>query len=210
MRAAHIAGVSINQTVGDWTGNYQRISQALNLARSKGAKLVVFPEMCIPGYSLGDRLIMEGTLERSWKMLMDLKRHTKGLVAAFGLPIRHRDVIYNVVAVVANQQLVGLVPKENLATGDVQYENRWYSGWPRTRVEQYLDEKGLTVPIGGLVFQAKGLGRFAFEICEDGWKGIRPGSAYTLSGAHIIANPSASWFVIGKHSTRRAMVEQTS
>ena len=68
-------------------------------------------------------------LERSWKMLMDLKRHTRSCV--FGLPIRHRDVIYNVVAVVANQQLVGLVPKENLATGDVQYENRWYSGWPR-------------------------------------------------------------------------------
>ena len=210
MRSAHIAGVSINQTVGDWTGNYQRLTNALQVARSKGAKLVVFPEMCIPGYSLGDRLIMEGTLERSWKMLMALKAHTSGLVAAFGLPIRHRDVIYNVVAVVANRTLVGMVPKENLATGDVQYENRWYSGWPRTRVEAYIDEDGQETPIGGLVFQAKGLGRFAFEICEDGWKGIRPGSAYTLSGAHIIANPSASWFVIGKHSTRRSMVEQTS
>ena len=86
MRSAHIAGVSINQTVGDWTGNYQRLTNALQVARSKGAKLVVFPEMCIPGYSLGDRLIMEGTLERSWKMLMALKAHTSGLVAAFGLP----------------------------------------------------------------------------------------------------------------------------
>ena len=108
-------------------------------------------------------------------MLMALKAHTSGLVAAFGLPIRHRDVIYNVVAVVANRTLVGMVPKENLATGDVQYENRWYSGWPRTRVEAYIDEDGQETPIGGLVFQAKGLGRFAFEICEDGWKGIRPG-----------------------------------
>ena len=29
--------------------------------------------------------------------------------------------------------------------------------------------------------------------------GIRPGSFYALAGAHILCNPSASWFVLGKH-----------
>ena len=42
MRSAHIAGVSINQTVGDWTGNYQRLTNALQVARSKGASLWSF------------------------------------------------------------------------------------------------------------------------------------------------------------------------
>lgn len=210
MLTAHVAAVSINQTVGDWTGNFQRITKATQEAKSRGAKLIVFPEMCLSGYSLGDRLLMAGTLNRSWDMLMDLRPHSSGVVLALGLPIRHRDVIYNVVAILADRKLVGIVPKENLATGDVQYENRWYAGWPRTRVEKFIYDETHEVPIGGLVFAAKGLGRFAFEICEDGWKGIRPGSAYTLSGAHIIANPSASWFVTGKHQTRRSMVEQTS
>ena len=60
------------------------------------------------------------------------------------------------------------------------------------------------------MFSTRGIGCFAIEICEDGWKGIRPGSVYTLAGAHIVANPSASWFTIGKHRIRRSMVEQIS
>jgi NAD+ synthase (glutamine-hydrolysing) len=209
-QTAHVAAIAINQTVGDWTGNKRRIRAAITEAKSRGAKLLVFPEMCIPGYSLGDRLLMNGTLDRSWRVLDDLKTSSEGCILALGLPIRHRDVLYNVVAILSNGKILGIVPKENLAIGDVQYENRWYSGWPRTRVEDFTSVTGEKIPIGGLMFNASGLGKFAIEVCEDGWKGIRPGSAYTLAGAHIVANPSASWFTIGKHRIRRSMVEQIS
>jgi NAD+ synthase (glutamine-hydrolysing) len=209
-KSAHVAVASINQTVGDWAGNTARIAEVLADARTRGARLVVFPEMCIPGYSLGDRLLMRGTLTRSWQALKELAAQTQGVVALLGLPIRHRDVLYNCVAVVANGRVAGIVPKENLATGDVQYENRWFSGWPRHRVETFVADDGEEIPMGGLLFQASGLGRFAIEICEDGWKGMRPGSVYALSGAHLIANPSASWFTLGKHRVRRTMVEQIS
>ena len=209
-RTAHVAVASLNQTVGDWSGNRDRIVRVLQEARRRGARLVVLPEMCIPGYSLGDRLLMRGTLTRSWAVLEELRAETAGMVVLLGLPISHGDVLYNVVAVVADGQIVGLVPKENLATGDVQYENRWFSGWPHTRIDSYLSPSGASIPMGGLVFEADGLGRFALEVCEDGWKGIRPGSAYALAGATIIANPSASWFVLGKHRIRRQMVEQIS
>jgi NAD+ synthase (glutamine-hydrolysing) len=209
-QTAHVAVIAINQTVGDWTGNKRRIEIAIKEATKRGSKLLVFPEMCVPGYSLGDRLLMNGTLDRSWKMIEELREASHDCILMLGLPIRHRDVLYNVVAVISNGNIWGLVPKENLAIGDVQYENRWYSGWPRTRVEEFTSPTGEVIPIGGLLFHAPGLGRFAIEVCEDGWKGIRPGSAYTLAGAHIIANPSASWFTIGKHRIRRNMVEQIS
>jgi NAD+ synthase (glutamine-hydrolysing) len=208
--AAHVAAASLNQTVGDWTGNQARIVAAIEQARSAGARLLTLPEMCIPGYSLGDRLMMRGTLERSWSSLQALLPFTQGMVVLVGLPVRHGDVLYNVVAVCADGRLVGLVPKENLATGDVQYENRWFSGWTHGHVESHRTPEGLVVPIGSMVFEAMGLGRFAVEVCEDGWKGIRPGSVAALSGALIVANPSASWFVLGKHRVRRAMVEQIS
>jgi len=208
--AAHVGAASINQTVGDWSGNRARIVEVLEAARGRGIRFLVLPEMCIPGYSLGDRLMMRGTLDRSWAMLCDLLPETRGMVALFGLPIRHRDVLYNCVAVCADGALVGLVPKENLATGDVQYENRWFSGWPPGHVETFTDEHGNETPFGSLLFEAKGIGRFGVEVCEDGWKGIRPGSIYALAGAHIIANPSASWFTLGKHRVRRRMVEQIS
>ncbi|MEQ1571589.1 MAG: NAD(+) synthase [Myxococcota bacterium] len=204
--AAHVGAASINQTVGDWVGNVARIREVIDAARARGVRLLVLPEMCIPGYSLGDRLMMRGTIDRSRRALDELVPATAGMVVLLGLPLRHRDVLYNVVAVVADGRLCGFVPKENLATGDVQYENRWFSGWPRGRVERTDD--GL--PIGALLFEAHGIGRFAVEVCEDGWKGIRPGSVYALAGAHVIANPSASWFTLGKHRVRRSMVSQIS
>ncbi len=205
--AAHVAAASLDQTVGDWVGNARRIRAAATEARRRGARLLVLPEMCIPGYSLGDRLVMRGTVDRSWAALRELLPASEGLVLAVGLPIRRRDALYDTVAVLADGRLAALVPKENLATGDVQYENRWFSGWPRGQVEERDTDLG-TVPFGSVVLEAAGLGRFGIEICEDGWKGLRPGSLYALAGAHVVANPSASWFTIGKHRIRRQMVRQ--
>ncbi len=213
--SARIAAATLNQTVGDWTGNTRRIAAVITEARQRGVRLLVLPEMCIPGYSLGDRLLMRGTLDRSWRCLEDLAQLTQGIVVLMGLPVRHRDVVYNVVAVVANGRVEALVPKENLATGDVQYENRWFSGWTRGHVEDFTlphvrGAERRSIPIGSLLFEADGIGRFGVEVCEDGWKGNRPGSMYALAGAGIVANPSASWFVLGKHRVRRDMCVQVS
>lgn len=209
-RAAHVAAASINQTVGDWSGNHRRIVEVIAAARARGVKLLTLPEMCIPGYSLGDRLLMRGTLERSWQMLEELAAKTDDMVVIVGLPIRLRGVLHNCAAVLADGHVVGLVPKHNLATGDVQYENRWYAGWPMGRSDIYEGPDGSAIPVGSLVFDAAGIGRFAIEICEDGWMGLRPGSVYALAGAQILLNPSASWFTIGKHRIRKGMVEQIS
>lgn len=210
-RRAHVAAASLNQTVGDWEGNRSRIVAAIEEARRRGAKLLLLPELCVPGYSLGDRLLRHGTLLRSWLSTKALLPHTTGMVVVVGLPIRHRDTVYNAAAVLADGRVVGLVAKEYLATGDVQYENRWYAGWAGDRLETWLAPDGITeLPIGRQVFDAPGLGRFAVEICEDGWKGFRPGSMCALAGAHMVLNPSASWFVLGKHAIRRRLVTQIS
>ncbi len=207
---AHVAVAALNQTVGDWSGNTRRMVEAVRGARTLGARLLVLPEICIPGYSLGDRLPRQGTLARSWKALMSLAGQSQGMVVCAGLPVSHKGVLFNTMAVVADGLVVGLVAKENLATGDVEYESRWYSGWPHGRVETFEAPDGSEIPMGSLVFEADGLGRFALEICEDGWKGIRPGSRYALAGAEIVCNPSASWFVLGKHAARKRLVEQAS
>jgi len=209
-RFAHVAAASLNQTVGDWEGNKRRILEVIFVARERGARLLALPEMCIPGYSLGDRLLMRGTLDRSWEMLRWIQSETDGIVACVGLPVRHRGVLHNAVAVLADGRLAGIVAKGHLATGDVQYENRWYQGWTRGIVEQFECPDGGEVPIGHLIFDAPGLGRFGIEICEDGWKGLRPGSLDALAGAQILLNPSASWFTVGKHRVRRRIVTQVS
>ena len=59
---AHVGAASLNQTVGDWSGNAARIRAVIAEARERGVRLLALPELCIPGYSLGDRLVMRGTL----------------------------------------------------------------------------------------------------------------------------------------------------
>ena len=207
---AHIAAASLNQTVGDWVGNEARIRAVIAAARATGARLLLLPEMCLPGYSLGDRLLRVGTIERSWAMLSRLRDATAGMAVAVGLPIQYEGVVYNAMALVADGAILGLAAKENLATGDVQYENRYYLSWPHGRLVDYRGPDGTTVPLGTQMFHLNGLGTVAFEICEDAWKGLRPGSTYALAGAEILLNPSASWFTIGKHRLRRRLVEQIS
>ncbi len=207
---AHLAAASLNQTVGDWEGNERRIREAIAEARRVGAKLLLLPEMCIPGYSLGDRLLRVGTIERSWERMVRLLDATDGLAVAVGLPVQYEGVLYNAMALLADRKVVGLVAKENLATGDVQYENRYFLPWSHGRLVDHRGPDGMSVALGTQMFQLPDLGRVAFEICEDGWKGLRPGSTYALAGAEILLNPSASWFTVGKHRLRRRLVAQVS
>ncbi|HWE37383.1 MAG TPA: NAD(+) synthase [Isosphaeraceae bacterium] len=207
---AHLAVASVNQTVGDWRGNDRRIREVVAEARGAGVRLLLLPEMCIPGYSLGDRLLRMGTIERSWAGLVNLADATRGIAVAVGLPILFEGVVYNAMGLLADGALVGLVAKANLATGDVEYENRYFQAWPHGRRVDYRGPDGLAAPLGTQMFELPGLGTIGFEICEDAWKGIRPGSTYALAGAEILLNPSASWFTIGKHRVRRRMVEQIS
>ena len=207
---AHVAVASINQTVGDWSGNEARIREVIKAARDQGVKLLVLPEMCISGYSLGDRLLRLGTINRSWHHLMRLCDTTPGIAVGVGLPLRFEGVLYNAMALLANGRLAGIVCKENLATGDVEYENRYFAPWQRGRILDFITPDNTSTTLGTQLFELPGLGTVAFEICEDAWKGIRPGSIYALAGAEILMNPSASWFTIGKHQVRRRMVQQIS
>jgi len=207
---AHLAAASLNQTVGDWEGNERRIRVVIAEARQAGARLLLLPEMCVPGYSLGDRLLRVGTIERSWDLMIRLAGATAGMAVAVGLPVQFEGVLYNAMALLADGVLVGLAAKENLATGDVQYENRYFLPWPHGRLVDYRGPDGTIAPLGTQMFHLPGLGTVAFEICEDAWKGLRPGSTYALAGAEILLNPSASWFTIGKHKRRRRLVAQLS
>ncbi len=208
--ALRLATASLDVTVGDHAGNLARCRRAVDEARRRGAALLALPEMALSGYSLGDRVFHADTVARAWASLEALAADVHDLVVTVGLPVRHGGALLDVVAVLASGRVHALVPKENLATGEVEYETRWFQAWRRGRVEPFQPPTGEPVPLGHLVFEAGGIGRFAVEVCEDGWKGNRPGSLAALAGATVVINASASWFVVGKQARRRRLVEAVS
>ena len=51
MQAKDIWIAQLNPTVGDIRGNLKRMLESIQQAKKAGAKLIVFPELCVSGYT---------------------------------------------------------------------------------------------------------------------------------------------------------------
>ena len=131
------------------------------------------------------------------------------MVVSLGLPVLHRNALFNCACLAVNGRIAGFVAKRFLAGEGLHYEPRWFKPWPRG-VRETVTLDGADYPIGDLVFDCGGV-RIGFEICEDAWVAARPGGAiWPLAGTDIILNPSASHFAFGKFEVRKRMVIEGS
>jgi len=208
MKHIQVAAAVLNQIPLDWPGNQARILSALQQARTQEAAILCLPELCLTGYGCEDAFHSANTVQRAWNMLQDLLPAPKGLIVSVGLPVLHRNALYNTAALVVDGQIAGFVAKRFLAGDGIHYEPRWFKPWP-AEVRDELLVDGQSFPIGDLVFECGGV-RIGFEICEDAWVANRPGAALALLATDIILNPSASHFAFGKIEVRKRFVLEGS
>jgi NAD+ synthase (glutamine-hydrolysing) len=204
-----IAGASLNQTPLDWEGNTSRVLQAIATAQKQNVDILCFQELCISGYGCEDLHLSDWLSERAWKELEKIAGHCDhNMVVCIGLPVRIEDRTFNGACVIRNKQLLGIALKQNLARDGVHYEPRWFEPWSPGVVSQ-IDRSGIQVPVGDLIFEAKGI-KFGFEICEDAWRKERPGKRLLERKVDLIINPSASHFALGKSDLRETLVATSS
>jgi NAD+ synthase (glutamine-hydrolysing) len=168
--------------------------------------LVVFPELTLSSYAIDDLLLQHALLERVEQALAEVVAASADLdpVLVVGAPLRRADKLYNCAVVIAQGQILGVVPKSFLPNYREFYEKRHFAHGRGCR--------GLTIKLAGqqvpfgtdLVFAAANLPgfRFAVEICEDFWAPIPPGMTAALAGALILCNLSASPVTIGRADDR--------
>jgi len=209
MSTLKIGGATVNQTPLDWEGNFQNLTNALFEAKKAKVEILCFPELCITGYGSEDLFLSMWYPQKALTYLQKLIPHVEKMTICVGLPIRTENLIYNCVAVIENQELLGIVAKQFLAIDGVHYENRWFTPWTSGKTISY-DFYGKDVPLGDLVFEKNGF-RYGFEICEDAWKGDqRPGFRLKDRQVDLIFNPSASHFAMGKSKLREDLVKSSS
>jgi len=208
MKPVTIAAASVNQTALDWDGNLSRLKRVISDARDAGASVLCLPELCITGYGCEDAFLSPSVQQTALDLATELAAYSDGMVVAIGLPLLVQNTLYNVAAVAADGQLVGFVPKQNLAGDGIHYEPRWFHAWPPGLVQD-IEIDGSWLPVGDLLFSFAGV-RIGFEICEDAWVADRPGAQLARRGADIILNPSASHFAFGKQLVRRRFVVEGS
>ncbi|MDF1851718.1 MAG: NAD(+) synthase [Verrucomicrobiales bacterium] len=204
-----VAGAaSLNQTPLDWEGNLARAIAAVVEAREKGVGYLCLPELAITGYGCEDMFLAPEVGEEAVRSLLSFAPECKGLVVAIGLPLWFESSVYNVVALIVDGEILGLVAKQNLAGDGLHYEPRWFKPWPVGLVES-VRVGDQDVPLGDLIFDVAGV-RLGFEICEDAWVAQRPGMRLSQRGVDLIFNPSASHFAFGKQMVRERFVLEGS
>lgn len=208
-----VAATTPNIRVADVAHNTKEICRLIDETEFNGAKIVVFPELCVTGYTCSDLFLQEVLLDEAKAAMYQIVEHTREKDGLFfvGVPLCIYGEIYNVAAVMNRGELLGLVTKTYLPNYGEFYEMRQFTPGPkRARIIQ-LDGKEL--PFGPqLLFQATTMEELivSAEICEDVWSPIPPSIGAATQGATVLVNCSASDETIGKYKYRQQLVSGQS
>lgn len=208
-----LAAATVNIRVADTDYNTDNIICTIERAHKDGAKLIVFPELCITAYTCGDLFLQRSLLLGAAQGLERIRNATKesDITAVVGLPVEVEGSLYNCAAVVNNGHIKGIVPKRSIPNHNEFYEARHFA--PGSAEVKYINILGETVPFGGsILFTAPAMPEFCMgiELCEDLWTVSPPSNSHALAGATVIANLSASDEIIAKAQYRKELVSLQS
>lgn len=214
-----LATSQLNQWSLDYDGNRDRILEAVRQAKDAGASIILTPELCIPGYGLLDHWLENDVYANSWDIVAEILAHEEcqDIIIDLGLPIQHRGCSYNARVIALNGQVLAIRPKLDLCNDGNFREMRYFSPWPRGRVDDYtlppviqrLPSKQRRCRIGEVAFEALD-GSFASETCEELWTPNSPHSLYSLAGIEIILNSSGSHHELRKLDTRINLITEAT
>ncbi len=208
-----VAAVTPKIKVADPVYNGGAICERLEEAWRKGAKIIVFPELCVTGYTCGDLFLQELLLQEAADQLSRIAERTRGkdALVMVGLPLEREGRLYNVAAVLWNGEILGMIPKANIPSYAEFYEGRHFTEGNAEPVP--FSFMGKTIPFGtNILFPCETVHGLTVgcEICEDLWVADAPAVNHALKGATVIANLSASNETIGKDEYRELLVKSVS
>src|SRR6188472_112646 len=114
-----LALAQINPTVGDVAGNAAKVAEWIRRAREEEADLVVFPELCIPGYPAEDLYLKRHFLRANQQVVEELAAGAQGITALVGFAEPVADRVdprhaYNSTAVLADGHVKAVYRKNRL------------------------------------------------------------------------------------------------
>ncbi|NXF07417.1 NADE synthetase, partial [Smithornis capensis] len=218
-RAVTVATCALNQWALDFEGNLERIFRSIDIAKSKGARYRLGPELEICGYGCSDHYYESDTLLHSFQVLEKLLESpvTQDIICDVGMPVLHRNVRYNCRVIFLNKKILLIRPKIALANAGNYRELRWFTPWSKARhVEEYFLPRIIqevtgqeTVPFGDAVLATKDTCLGA-EMCEELWTPNSPHIEMGLDGVEIFTNSSGSHHVLRKAHTRVDLVNSAT
>ena len=204
----------INPKSGDLAANAGKIMDGIEVAKNQQCDLVVFPEMCLTGYCLDEKLLINHEFLRANKktLMKEILPSTQGIAAIVGFidfdeqrtgPDR-RLVRYNAAAVIQNGQLLQVVHKRLLPAYRYFDDKRYFTEGQEVEPVSIQTREG-AISVGVL-------------ICEDLWDEeyeFKPCEIYREKGVDYLFTINASPFVAsrpgsedGKRFVRERLLQQ--
>ena len=187
MSTIRLALAQINPTVGAFTANTAHIIAHIERARTAGADIVAFPELCLAGYPPEDLLLKPQFSAANLRALDAVIAASRGIVTVVGFVDKTAD-IHNAAAIICDGELKGVYHKQYLPNYAVFDEFRYF-------------DAGQSAPVFKLGDVTIGV-----NICEDIWYPGGPTQEQALAGAQLIINISASPYHAGKGHARERMM----
>ncbi len=183
----YIAVAQLDQVIGDLTGNATAILRAVGEAKRAGARLVVTPELSLPGYPPEDLLLRPAFVDACARELKALAEAVAGATVLVGFPERADGKCYNALAVIADGRVTRTYRKQYLPNYTVFDEERYFEPGDAPCV---IDVDGLAC---GLI------------VCEDVWY---PGPARQAreAGAQLLVVANGSPYHTRQQVLRREHV----
>jgi NAD+ synthase (glutamine-hydrolysing) len=208
------AASTIRVSLADPDSNAACVLEVMQSAKEAGAGLLVFPELCLSGYSIDDLFHQRSVLDAVLDAVERVRDGSKGagVVAVIGAPLEWMQRLYNCAVVIYEGQVLGVIPKSYLPNYREFYERRYFHAGLGIEGETIALRSG-EVPFGtDLIFAASDYAPFVLgvEICEDMWVPAPPSDRLVMAGATLVANLSASPSTIGRGDTRRLLCSAQS
>jgi len=205
-----LAAIAPVVAIGNPKRNAEQIISAMQGNEFADVSLMLFPELCVSGYTCEDLFFNQSMSDQVDEALYQIVRATDDRIVVVGAPYRLNDGrLLNAAFVCHNGQVLGAVPKTSNPNYGEFYDKRWFvSG---AGIEHSVDHPrlGQFVVSCNQLF-AIGESWFAIEICEDLWHPTPPSMAHVLAGAELIVNLSASNELVSKANYRRDLIRMAS
>ncbi|KAG0681095.1 Glutamine-dependent NAD(+) synthetase [Kluyveromyces marxianus] len=210
-----VATCNLNQWALDFEGNRDRILESIRIAKERGAKLRVGPELEITGYGCLDHFLEDDVLLHSWEMYGQIigRPETHGILLDIGMPVMHRNVRYNCRLLSLDGKILFIRPKAWLANDGNYREMRFFTPWVKpAQTEEFLLPpmiQKLTgqfrIPFGDAVISTLDT-CIGAETCEELFTPQSPHIAMSLDGVEIFTNSSGSHHELRKLNKRLDLI----
>ncbi|MBK8806579.1 MAG: NAD(+) synthase [Bacteroidales bacterium] len=216
MKKLNIAVAQIEVVAGHPDINTKKIIAEIEKAKAAGDQIIVFPEMAVPGYLLGDEWENTAYVNDCFEYNNDIKNATKGIVAIWGnvdidQTAKNEDGRmrkFNAAFIAQNGEFVSgsvhktLMPKYR----EFEDERHFYS----LRKEAQDAQKSVDELINPIEVVVEGNAvRLGIILCEDMWSddySINPIDILLQKNADVIINLSCSPWTWRKNNKRHSVV----